>query len=394
MSARTVYNQVEQFIRAGVASGVHQPTVKRLALLVTGMLQARSAAPAQVAEAVYELHLTEATAESTERRLRRTENDSQVTAQYCLHPLARHHLRLGRPQELILMLDPTLQEDRVVMVSAAVWYRGRALPLVWTLWPANSALEGPGFWQRIAELLAQIPPLLPVGVKVTWLADRAFGTPVFTDLVTAHGWHYVVRLQGQTHYRDQNAREQEVRMLVPQRGDRRKLRGQVFKKAGWRSASVVAYWGRRHDQPLCLASDLAPHWHLIGLYRRRYPIEGTFRDYKSYGWQWEQGQVTNLQHMERLLVGMALATWLALLVGTQVAAEYLAQPPKGQRRTRPWAGKYSLFQLGLQRLRQWLSGRTPDLLSARLTDWQAPTWQAQIEGHHARAFVFANHSHA
>jgi hypothetical protein len=394
MSARAVYNQVEQFIRAGVASCVHQPTVKRLALLVTGMLRASSAAPARVAEAVYELHLSEATAESTERRLRRTENDSQVSAQWCFHPLARQQLLLGRPQHLILILDPTLQEDRVVMVSAAVWYRGRALPLVWTLWPANSPLQGVGFWQRISALLDQVAGLLPVGVEVTWLADRAFGTPAFTDLLAAHGWHYVVRIQGQTHYRTCCGREQTVSALVPQCGDRRKLCGQLFKKAGWRTASVVAYWGRRHHQPLCLASDLKPQWQLLSLYRRRYPIEGTFRDYKAYGWQWEQGQVSNLQHMERLLVGMALATWLALLVGTQVAAEYLAQPASGRRRTRPWAGKYSLFQLGLQRLRQWLSGRPPHLLSARLTHWEAPNWQAHICGHHARAFVFAEHPHA
>ncbi len=90
---------------------------------------------------------------------------------------------------------------------------------------------------------------------------------------------------------------------------------------------------------------------------------------------------------------MALATWLALLVGSQVAADCLAQPPTGRRHTRPWAGKYSLFQLGLQRLQQGLSGRLPPQLGGYLTDWQAPNWQAQIRSHHARAFVFTEHFH-
>lgn len=394
MSARAVYNQVQQLLRETISASVPKPTVARLALLVTGMLRAKSAAPARVAQGAHELHLSEAAPESIERRLRRTENDGALTAALCFHPFARRHLRLGQPHELILILDPTLQEDRAVMLSAAVWYRGRALPLAWALWPANTPLEGQGFWQRVAELLERVATLLPVGVPVTWLADRAFGTPAFIDLVVAHGWHYVLRIQGQTRYRDYHGREHAVQSLVPQRGARRKLRSPVFKKAGWREASVVAYWGHRHEQPLCLVSDLPPHWHLLGLYRRRYPIEGTFRDYKSYGWQWEQGQVTDLQHMERLLVGMALATWLALLVGTQVAAELLAQPASGQRRTRPWAGKYSLFQLGLQRWQQSLSGRLHLQLDARLTDWQAPHWQAQICGHHARTFVFTAHLHA
>jgi hypothetical protein len=347
-----------------------------------------------VALASYELQLNAATAESSERRLRRLENDRHITAPLCLQPLARQHLLAAPVSELILILDPTFQEDRVVMLSAAVWYRGRALPLAWTLWPANTPLAGPSFWLRVAELLAVVAGLLPPGVPVTWLADRAFGTPAFTDLVTAYGWHYVVRVQGQTRYRDSGGREHAVCTLVLQPGDRRKLAGQVFKKAGWRSASVVAYWGRRHATPLCLVSDLPPRWQLIGLYRRRYPIEGAFRDDKSAGWQWEQGQVRDLHHLERLLIGMALATWLALLIGAQVATELLARPLSGQRRTRPWAGKYSLFQLGLQRRRRWLAGGQPTPFPEQLENWDAPNWQTQICHHHARAFVFTAHAHA
>lgn len=393
MSAQAVYNQVRQLLHESIAAQVAQPTLKRLAVLVTGMIRASSAAPARVAGAVYALHLSEASAESTERRLRRAENDPHLTASLCLHPFARRHLLLGRPSELVLILDPTLQADRAVMLSAAVWYRGRALPLAWALWPANTPLEGPNFWQRVAALLDLVASLLPAHVSVTWLADRAFGSPAFTDLVVAHGWHYVVRVQGQTRYRDCTGRSQAIRALVSRRGERRKLRGQVFKKAGWRCASVIAYWGRHHAQALCLVSDLPPHWHLIGLYRRRYPIEATFRDYKSAGWQWEHGQVTNLQHMERLLVAMALATWLALMVGSQVASELLARPSTGRRRTRPWGGKYSLFQLGLDRLNLWLCGRLPVRSTGPLADWQAPNWQTQIYQHHAKAFVFAEHLH-
>ena len=57
--------------------------------------------------------------------------------------------------------------------------------------------------------------------------------------------------------------------------------------------------------------------------------------------------------------------------------------------TRPWAGKQSLFTLGLHRLGRWLHGATDRLLAWNLTDWDAPNWSAQITGHHARAFVFA-----
>ena len=137
-------------------------------------------------------------------------------------------------------------------------------------------------------MLYEVITLLPGGVAVTVLADRAFGSPAFTDLVAQRGWHWIVRLQGQTRCRDRCGREQPVADLISQKGERRKMRGQVFKKGGWREASIIVYWGKRHTSSLCLATDLPPDWLIIHLYRRRFPIEPTFRDYKAYGWHWEQ----------------------------------------------------------------------------------------------------------
>jgi hypothetical protein len=362
---------------------------ERITLLVLGIIRSQSASPARIAEALSELGLSNATTESIERRTRRIENDEQLTATLCFHPFAKERLAFGRPKELLLICDPTTQDDRVVMVTASVWYRGRALPLAWLVWPANVPLEGDGFWERIEQLLDTVATILPCDVPVTWLADRAFGTPAFTDLVTSRGWCYIVRAQGQTKCEDVNGRCCQLSQLVNLQGKRAKLKGRVFKKRGWRDASVVVYWGYGHQKPLCLVSNLPPRWSLIHLYRRRYPIEALFRDYKSHGWHWEQGQVTDLEHLQRLLCGMALATWIALFCGTQVASEYLSQAPTGRRRTVPWVGKRSLFRLGLQRLLQLLSGSCQVTICWQLCHFSAPNWQKQIYFHHARAFVFA-----
>ena len=389
MSARDVKAQVRCLLDPHLPEEVGDSTRERLVLLILGIIESRSASPARIAEAIKKLGLSGATVESIERRVRRIENDPALEVTWCFHPFARSRLRFGRPKELVLILDPTTQADRVVMVSASVWYRGRALPLAWMVWPANQPLEGARFWERIATLLDQVASLLPAGVPVTWLADRAFGTPCFTDLVTERGWHYVVRVQSQTRCQDRQGSCLPIGHLVSQRGARAKLLGRVFKKRGWRDASVVAYWGRRYESPLCLVSDLPPCWRLIDRYRRRYPIEASFRDYKSLGWRWEQGQVTDLEHLQRLLVGMALATWFALCAGTQVAQEQLSKPPTGRRRTLPWIGKRSLFYLGLQRLGQLLYGSESSPLAAQLTQWEAPNWQKQIFSHHAKAWIFA-----
>jgi hypothetical protein len=387
MSESIVYEQVYNLMYEHFGEQLNKPTLERLTVLVLGIIRSKSASPANIAKALDELGFTDATAESIERRIRRIENDENISVAFCFHPLVRDRLAYGHPKQLLLIIDPTTQEDRVVMLTVGVWYRGRALPIAWMTWPANQPLEGDGFWQRVEALLDTVAELLPVSIPIIWIADRAFGSPSFTDLVTARSWHYIVRVVKTTRCQTVESLCRQVSGLVSQPGQRAKMRGNVFKKRGWRVASVVVYWGRGYKSPICLVSDLPPHFRLIGIYARRYPIETLFRDYKSHGWHWEQGQVTDPEHMERLLVGMALATWITLCAGTQVAGEYLAKPSTGNRRTVPWYGKRSLFHLGLQRMNKLLTGSCQIPLQWEFTHWNALNWQKQIYFHHVRAYV-------
>jgi len=387
MSDHPLYQTVREHLDGILPASWSVALRHNLVWLVLGILEARSAGPAKIAEALSTLGLSEAQTASLERRVRRIENTPEYQAATCVHPLAKYHLALGKPQQLLICIDPTTQADHIVMLTVSVSYRGRSLPLAWTLWVANRPLTGASFWERVAALLAEVATLLPAAIPIIWLADRAFGTPQFTDLVEKWGWGYVVRAQGQTRCRDRRGVQRSLASLVARRGERAKLQGQAFKKLGWRSVSIVVYWGPRHKTPLCLVSNLPPQWTLVMLYRRRYSIETLFRDYKSHGWQWEQGQVRDLEHLERLMVGMALAAWLTLMVGTQVAEEILSKPATGQRRTLPFEAKRSLFRLGLQRLKQWLHRNCRHPLGWRLTHWEAPNWQRQLLQHHTRAFV-------
>jgi hypothetical protein len=45
--------------------------------------------------------------------------------------------------------------------------------------------------------------------------------------------------------------------------------------------------------------------------------------------------------LERLLVAMALATWFAVMIGGQAAAERLAKMPAARHLSRPRAAKFS-----------------------------------------------------
>lgn len=324
--------------------------------LVLGILHSQSSRPSRIAASLSSLGLGET--ESVERQVRRWENEGRLAQGLTMfHQYARHYLRWGQPQRLLLVIDPTMQAERWVLLTVSVVYRGRSLPLVWLLWPGNQPLDGAGFWERVAILLDEVAQLLPPALPVIWLADRAFGTPRFTDLIQFYGWHYVVRVQGQTRYQTQTGRQQRLDALLSPTVRRCKGRGRVFKKQGWREASVVAYWGQTHRHPLLLVSDLPPSWELLALYRRRYAIETLFRDFKAAGWHWEQSQVRVEQHLAVLLLAMAFATWLTLQVGTLVAAHALSHPPSARRRSglsSPSSASstsvYGVWNVGLLRL--------------------------------------------
>lgn len=389
MSDHPLYRELEAQISSQIDPRVPASSRERLTLLVMGIIKAKSVAPSKIAQALDEVGVCEGTQESIERRIRRMEHDPYLTPVLCFRPFVRHLLRIGNPQHMVLALDPTTQDERVVMVTVSLVYHGRTLPLAWVIWPGNQPLKGKGFWERIQEMIDELWLLLPTAKKVIWLADRAFGTPVFTDMITAYGWDYVVRVQGQTRYRDVLERINTIDSLVQKPGQRCKRRAQAFKSHQWRWVSIVAFWGTRHQKPLLLVTSLPPQWDCILLYRRRYQIEATFRDFKSYGWHLEDCKITVLDHLQPLLVGMAFATWFTLMAGTQVASELLEQTPTARRHTRPFQAKFSLFSLGLQRLHQWLCRNCRHSLAWRLIHWHTLSWQRLLTAHHARAFVFA-----
>ena len=228
--------------------------------------------------------------------------------------------------------------------------------------------------------------LIPPTTRVIWLADRAFGTPQFTDLVVATSWHFVVRVQGQTSFQDRTGYETRIDNLVQARA-RFKGHGLVFKSSHWSAMNVVV-WRSHHRQLLCLVSDLDAEYDLVVIYRQRFAIEALFRDYKSHGWQWEKSQVGD-DHTKRLLIGMALATLLCLLVGSQVGYEWLSKSASGKRLTPPCEAKHGLFQHGLTRLLQWACHYVKHPLHWRLIWWDRHHWQALLRHHYAYPAIFS-----
>lgn len=358
-------------------------TRHRLLFFIVGILLSGTLVLRRIASTHAYLTPQTTCAASHERRLRRVLNDPLLTWERSYARVVRRLLARHRPRQWLIILDESGHTDRLRVLTAALWYRGRAVPLAWVSWPGQTR-QTTSYWTRCAAVLDQVATLLPAGAAVVVVADRAFGCPVFTDPVAARGWDWLVRVQGQTRFRDQRGLVQPLRTQVSAAPARWKGRGALFKDAGWREASAVVLWGRAHREPLLLASSLPLSWDLVALYKKRAAIEALFRDWKSSGWQWEASQVRVLAHQERLVLILAFATLLTLLLGTTAAAAEGSVPPRGSRR-RSWAGGHSLFRLGREAFwqRLWHNDRTP--LRWELAEMDEPNWSAASRAYHAPA---------
>jgi hypothetical protein len=393
-----LYQQVEQQIKAITdRAGLRVTAGRRLALLVTGIIAARSGVIRQVAAELDALGLTRASgADSIARRLRRTLADERLTAAACYAPVLGQVVdwaalaRGGRP--VVLALDESTQGDRVHLLRLSLTYRGASLPLAWALWEQNRARPEGDYWRQVEAVLDQAAGVLPPGVEVVVTADRAYDVPAFIDRVAARGWHWVVRCKagGSLRFRDRGGAEHALAALVRRRlpcpGRRWRARGQVFKEAGWRAASVVGLWGRGHKEPLVVLSDLAPSGRVLRQYRRRFWVEPGFRNDKTKGWRWEDSQVRDLGHQARLVLALAWASLVALCLGAAAAraklAARLARParPGRRRAARPWQPEHareSLFTLGLHAARRRLARAAGAALAWCLPDPHAVSWTVQ-----------------
>jgi Transposase DDE domain len=280
------------------------------------------------------------------RRLR----PAGVTAMLC-SSLARP---LGGPRRrVVLTLDETPggTKGRLRCMKLAIAYRKRVVPVAWECYRAyRPRLPMP---LLLARLLGRAARALPPGLGVTLLADRGLCWPDVVDCCTRLGWHYVLRLQGQTRVRLPDGTERAARGLARRRGARWFGRGvAAFKGAGWREANVVAVWEKGCKEPWLLVTDLPATFMRCRNYCRRVWCEQTHRDEKSHGFNWQLSRVRDPSHATRLLLVMALATLLCLSLGTTLIKRGLRRLLEPARRR-----LLSVFQLGLRWLRDCVVNR-------------------------------------
>jgi Transposase DDE domain len=298
-----------------------KPQATVLALWSLGMVLARSCALTAVATflAVW-LRRQEQTVRQQlrefcyEAEAKRGDQRQALSVERCFVPLLAWVLSRWQGTQLALALDATTLGTRFTVLAISVVYRGCAIPVAWTILPANQ----PHAWRREwLRLLRALRPAIPSGWTVIVLADRGLYAGWLFRRIVRLGWHPFLRINaGGTFRPSGQARFYPLLTFTPQVGTCWRGTGTAFKSPQCRlNCTLLACWEAGYRDPWLIVTDLPPEVSDACWYGLRAWIEQGFKLTKRAGWQWQRTRMTEPQRAARLWLAVAVATLWLLSVG-------------------------------------------------------------------------------
>jgi hypothetical protein len=242
---------------------------------------------------------------------------SSLNVSACFAPLLAWIVRLWTTDQIALTIDATNLADRLVVLAVCVVYRGCAIPVAWTILPAEQPQAWRREWLRMLRLLR---PAIPPSWNVLVLADRGLYAGWLFRRIVRLGWHPFLRIKQGSSFRPQ-ASAQFVRLncLVGQVGQRWRGRGTAFATRGsGLDCTLVAWWGQGHAEPWFVLTDLPPEASDAQWYGLRSWCEQAFKCTKRGGWQWQQTQMSDPVRVARLWLALSVATLWMITLGSEL----------------------------------------------------------------------------
>ena len=169
-------------------------------------------------------------------------------AERCFVPLLAWVLSRWQGTQLALALDATTLGMRFTVLAISVVYRGCAIPVAWTILPANTKHAWRREWLR---LLRQLRPAIPRDWTVIVLADRGLYAGWLFRRIVRLGWHPFLRINhGGTFRPDPQAAYRPLHSFAPQPGTRWRGTGTAFKTPQRRlRCTLLACWEEGYTDP-------------------------------------------------------------------------------------------------------------------------------------------------
>ena len=299
--------------------------MKTLAWMMAGLIQAGNISltawvPSVHSRAVY--------APSPVRRWTRWLAHTRLDVPALYGPLMQHAMAAWGAQRVYLALDPSMLWKTSGLVRLALVYRGRAIPMVWTV------LEHPS--SRVAydvdtELLDKVVEGLPVGCTVVCPAERGFADTHLMTHLTGLGWHGRIRVNGSVWIHRQGKRRGKVNRLPLSPGKALFWPQVYLPKPGYGPVHLALGRPIGSQDSWFVVSDEPTDEKTFAAYGLRFASEEHCLDDTSQGFQLESSLSRSANALDRLCGVLAITTRYRVAQGTAVVAQ-------GQRRwgDAPW----------------------------------------------------------
>jgi len=277
------------------------------------------------------------------QRQRRWLMNKQVAKDEVYQPIIKQFVQAKSQATLPVILDTTSAGVDCHLLTIALGYQKRALPLIWQ---AGEGKRGHTTGVRQVDLLEQALPLLPEEADVIILGDGEFGHVYLLRWLQEYPYDYCLRLAKDTYilYEGQWRRLDSFEL---QAGETVWLE-QVYltKEAAFGPVNIFLTWDDHHQRLLPLVTNLSGPDETRYWYDKRFWIEPLFGDIKGHGFDLQKSRLQHPDRIERLMLAVSLAyLWLCFLGSLTLMFGLAKWVDRSDRRDR------SIFTIG----RQWLN---------------------------------------
>jgi len=258
-----------------------------------------------------------AKASSKQRQLSRWLHNPKINPMAVYLPFVQQALLEWTGETMYLALDTSQLWNRYAIVRLALVYRGRALPLGWTVLNSGSATVA---LERYQSILVQVASVIPADSQVVLLADRGFLDVKLMQLSRDLGWHFRIRIKSSIWIYRATKRRRKVKTLMPAPGCAR------FFTRVWLTEQrlgpvhlALAYVQTDNGyEKWAIVSDEPAGLETLDEYGLRFDIEENFLDDKSAGFDLESSEIRDANALSRLCLILAVATIYLVSTGTAV----------------------------------------------------------------------------
>ncbi len=341
---RTLYLKIKDILHV-TYRGENKPAnhlIVVLAMMVTGVYLGRHVQLYQVALWMpFNIQLL-----SIVRRFERFLENPAVAPRRFFKPFVYAMQTCFGGQTVYLIIDCTQVGKKCRSLMIAVAYHHTVLPIVWkTVQGGKGHVKG-----SLQKELLKLASYYFTHQQVVVLGDAEFSNAqVISWLRKQAKWDFVLRFQSSYKLKTSAQASWETTKALYKAG--KVARGQVcswekvtFTESNqYSNLTVTVQWDVHEDDMLCLVSSLPLVQQPHVVYEMRFWIETLFGNHKSRGFQLARTQMTTPEHIDRLILVLAIATCMALGLGTHLVL--IAQTKLVDRSDRR---DLSLFQLGLR----------------------------------------------